>query len=610
MNKILENINKLNYELINENDTILNKIKKIPIKPNYINIDKFNEFYNFENNTKILDNNTNILDNSQQLIFPNIPLHISSNSDVLVNNIMTNFNIIDKYNTQRQQNYKNFLKTKPKEVNIVKKDTNKNNVLSEINDYLTLDFKINKNNFDDEYCFNDINDFSIKYNNDFSTKYNKDNIKIYSDELNSIFPKSLEVIENYNIENLIINPNFNKFINPSNKQQIIPQNMSLFVPYNFDKQIFVLINKFIENNYTILVEKCNNLKKTPYNTETLLNRLEIKSPKILQEELQELVNIINNNVNLNFLALEDNYYEFIKQIEKRIELLYVNKNSINDYIKNYNQIIDNIENVNNTINKYNSTIKELQIKYDDLYNQYINHSEKLRVDLKNFYDGELNKKYYNKTAGIIENYKLLIKFLIVYNERMDYKTLNSKSKQNYLIYKVKIPTQQKGGFDKIFDSIVNISLTHNNNLEQKIRFNNLLFYSHILFIINYAKANIERYIIHKINLNELKAYLNITNKLLQIIKTDNDQILRPYFLRYHYFNLKIVNKFLNKLKNNWTTDISSNNCNKEIIKILKNNDNIYFNLLNLKYTSSMKRSIFIFIALKPILDNVYNYIKK
>ena len=63
-----------------------------------------------------------------------------------------------------------------------------------------------------------------------------------------------------------------------------------------------------------------------------------------------------------------------------------------------------------------------------------------------------------------------------------------------------------------------------------------------------------------------------------------------------------MNNFLKKLLDNWINNLVPNDCNKEIIKLQK--ENIYFNLLDKRYTPSMKKAIFIFLALKPILDKI------
>ena len=80
-----------------------------------------------------------------------------------------------------------------------------------------------------------------------------------------------------------------------------------------------------------------------------------------------------------------------------------------------------------------------------------------------------------------------------------------------------------------------------------------------------------------------------------------------YFFKYHYFNLKIVYSFLNKLDKLWVNP-KLNNCNTEIIKLYSTenemNNNIYFNLLDTKYTPSMKKAIFIFFGMKVILDKL------
>jgi len=69
-----------------------------------------------------------------------------------------------------------------------------------------------------------------------------------------------------------------------------------------------------------------------------------------------------------------------------------------------------------------------------------------------------------------------------------------------------------------------------------------------------------------------------------------------------------VYSFLNKLDKLWTFP-KSNKCNEEIIKLYSkenemNNNNIYFNLLDIKYTPSMKKAIFIFFGMKVILDKL------
>jgi tagatose-1,6-bisphosphate aldolase non-catalytic subunit AgaZ/GatZ len=96
---------------------------------------------------------------------------------------------------------------------------------------------------------------------------------------------------------------------------------------------------------------------------------------------------------------------------------------------------------------------------------------------------------------------------------------------------------------------------------------------------------------------------------LESIKNKSDKNIKNYyFFKYHYFNLKIVYSFLNKLNKSWTKPKTSM-CNKEIIKLYDENEmnnRIYFNLLDTKYTPSMKKAIFIFFGVKVILDKLFS----
>jgi hypothetical protein len=163
-------------------------------------------------------------------------------------------------------------------------------------------------------------------------------------------------------------------------------------------------------------------------------------------------------------------------------------------------------------------------------------------------------------------------------------------------------------FNNYFKEIIDINNKPKDNInisENKVRLNNLLFYSHILFIINFTNFG-SRQIISHINKSDTNKYYTTTNILLEIIKK-KDNIIGNYFLKYHYFNLKIVNKFLEKLINLWY-DPKENDCNKFILDIYKENKEInnyvYFNLLDINYSKSLKKAIFIFFGFKTILDNL------
>ena len=630
MYNILESINDLiNTKNINTDyKNVLDKIKELPSKYSVIDNTQFNEFYNFEKNTKISKKK----DNENILFFPEKTLDINYDIEN-IKNISEHYKANMKNIINREKNYTDFLQTNLPKVKNQKLPTN--NLLNKIIKYIKLEFDNSNLIFDDKYCFKHIETFSMAFNslksNNLIAKNDQEKIKIiqiYNNELNIISQKSLEVIENYNIEALIINPDLKKLqkidltkLQKTDLTKIINlQNNLLFTSYDIDNDlIFNIIDKFIISNYDLMVDTYLRLDDTPKinDINNLLKRLGIDNPRYLLEEFDRLKSIIIDDEDLNILASFHDYFKFIDTIEKNIykiidinkNIINLKKNKINDYIKYYYDIQNNINKINDEIKLFNIDIDEISKEINVLRDYYQKKTKNLVTK---------NSIPENKINSIIKKYYSLIKFLEKHNNLMDDKQKNSKNIGNYLDFKIElddtkqnydalinflkiyINKDQSGGFNDYFDNIVDISLSQNNNLAHKIRFNNLLFFSHILFIINYTQMR-DRQIIQKINLDDVNKYLQITNDLLAIIKLNNN-ILGTYFLKYHYFNLKIINNFLAKLKNNWNNvNILPNECNEEIIKI---NVYKYFNLLNKNYTPSMKKAIFIFIALKPILDKL------
>ena len=629
MNKLLDDISKLQLQITNKkNLEIINtELKTLPREYSKINKNTFNEFYNFEN--KYEEKKLSNID----IIFPEDSLGIQD------------MHRVDAINTEVDRIHTNIIKRndiyskalKDSNINEIhsklteSRESSAFNLIDMIKLYKHIDFKISNDNFDDEFCINngnqEYNSF-IRYsyiNNEVDTLKN---IKKYNNELNAIFYRSLEVIKHYDIEKLIIDPELSNideilktnlrltddFIESLSKNSFILSKNSFILSYELTPELFLNLDQHMIINYDLLVDKIN-IINDPRKLKNLLERINMSAEYLvdIKSLLDEKKIYCNSSPDLLYLSSElipkiDTAIKAIKAINK------INKENISQYIifilsieKEYELIIKTIKEFNHKIVENNKNYEELYKKFEGFNKYIVSFPAKIT---------EINNKMLslNTQSNNFDKMQLLKDSIIIYNNFLDKQQKKPGQVYNYTTHKIDL--SQYGGsvneFNDYFNKLVDISINVNKNddiSEHKIRFNNLLFYSHVLYIVNYT--NKERIITSHINRVDVKKYLNIIENILKSIKNKSDKNMKNYyFFKYHYFNLKIVYSFLNKLDKLWTFP-KSNKCNEKIIKLYNTenemNNNIYFNLLDIKYTPSMKKAIFIFFGMKVILDSIDNY---
>jgi hypothetical protein len=624
MNKLLDDISKLQTNITDKGnlENVYTELKKLPTEYSKINKNIFNEFYNFENKYE-KKKSSNI-----DIIFPedSLEIHDMHRVDAIndeVDRIHTN--IIkrnDIYNKAIEDSNINEIHSKLTR----NRESSGLNLIDMIQLYKQIDMKISDDNFDDEFCINngnqEYNSF-IKYSNELKDSDIVKNIKKYNNELNTIFDRSLEIIEYYDIEKLIVNPELNSigkvlktnlrltddFINTL-------QHNSLILSYELTPELFSSLDEHIISNYDLLVDTIN-IQTEPMKLENLLKRIDMNAEYLSNIKSALVEKRINCNSTPDLIYLSSKLIQQIDVLIMKIDSIKninkINKENISQYITLILSIEEEYESIDKTINEFYIKIEKIVRDNEKLFSALASVLEELR-----------KKKYsdYPKLNTIIEE-KLMKLDNIQLNTFDKMQSLNEFIKDKYnkflmqssILHKYKkfiieLPTQYGGSvnqFNDYFNKLVDISINVNKNddiSEHKIRFNNLLFYSHVLYIVNYT--NKKRIITSHINRNDVKKYLKIITYILKSIKNNSEGDIIYYFFKYHYFNLKIVYDFLYKLNRSWTKP-KTNICNEEIIKLYNQdnlNINIYFNLLDKKYTPSMKKAIFIFFGIKVILDKL------
>lgn len=335
------------------------------------------------------------------------------------------------------------------------------------------------------------------------------------------------------------------------------------------------LNEFynVELNQRITNRNENNDEKIKFNF-----------PNIDQLKPSEMINynyIIDNSKNIDrtkfdILINQNKYYHMIDSIVAPFDSVtnveeYISKNNYNikensfsdtiiqEYIEitllEYGFLLQNFvinDMINGVINNYNFFVKNINDEWsvDELLFKFKFGKLKYTNTL-NIIPYEFNDTLFEKISKhIIKNYNMLV-------------------------------NTQIGGFNHKFGSIVDLANKNFLNIKQnkdqrKIQLNNFLFFNHILFILNYPNSvKTEKYLFKQ----DIEKYYQQINELLLNIK-DND-----YLFLYHYVNLKIVKNLLEELKNNI-------------------NNHIYFNMIDINYSLSLKKAIFIFVLFRPILDKI------
>ena len=606
-------LNKINDDLNKEKDNIIEIHEKLKQKENIFsefNEKKFNEFYDYEKKIRIKEKN-----DEYELKFPEQKLEIEDDTPIIsdiersIDNSYTNIQ-------RRQVNYEQFLNTLKLLPVITTSQKVRDDFLIEFNKYINLDFKIYKDDFDDEYCLKK-NLINIKFKIDQPqiVKQYINEKKEFNLNLNEFFVESLEVIEWYDIEKLIINPDLNKILKLPLNSTIIGNtttNISNFISYesincDYIKSIIIKYYDFLVTNYDKLDINFDNTQLDK-RLQPEFTKLQLQYDKLykdnkaildvnfkLKEKIESKISVFNSfDLKEKIINYEKHnsdykkYNNFINKIKLENEILIkINTVIISEFKKQIKSLKVGFEKINNSLLEIEKEINEVE-----KYNQIINLIEK--------YNRKLISKTKESTSGLDYNsYQVDITTLF----RDDSVSLKLISKLN----KQQIKQNGGSGFDQYFSKIVDLTVKQTNNLEFKIKFNKLLFYCHALFIINYKYK--PRNIITKINYIAVNKYLYATNYILELFKQYSNFLkpqlknIKEYFLKYHYINIKLLNNFLTKLKNNWIYVPLINKCNKDILSF-NQKDKIYFKLLNIEYNISMKKAIFILIALKPILDDI------
>jgi len=624
MNKLLDDISKLQLQITDTQylENIDTELKTLPIEYSKVNKNTFNEFYNFENKyEKKKPSNIDIIFPEDSLEIQDIHSVDAINDEVdrIHTNIKERSDIYSKALEDSNINEIHSKLTKTRESSAF-------NLIDMIELYKRIDMIISDDNFDDEFCINNGKqsfDSFINYNYINNEVEKLKNIKIYNNELNTIFDRSLEIIKNYDIEKLIIDPELSNIdnilsINLRLTDYFIDtlQNNSFILSYELTPELFSNLDQHIISNYNLLVDGIN-IRNDPRKLENLLERINMTQKYLLdiKLKLKEIKGYCNSSPDLIYLS-----FKLIQQIDALIKKINstikdINKENISQYIILILSIEEEYTSIDKTIIDFNHKIVENNNNYEELYEKFKNFNKHILL----FPDkiNEINTKMLslNTQSNNFDKMRLLKDSIIIYNNFLDKQQERSESKNSKIVYNYtthKIDLSQYGGsineFNDYFNKLVDISINVNKNddiSEHKIRFNNLLFYSHVLYIVNYT--NKERIITSHINRHDVKKYLKIIENILKSIKNKSDKNIKNYyFFKYHYFNLKIVYSFLHKLDKLWVNP-KSNKCNEQIIKLYNTENemnNIYFNLLDKKYTPSMKKAIFIFFGMKVILDSI------
>jgi hypothetical protein len=627
MNKLLDDISKLQLQITNKKnlENIDTELKKLPREYSKINKNTFNEFYNFENKyEKKKPNNIDI-------IFPEDSIRVQDmhSVDAINDEVERLHSNIEK----RNNIYSNALKgSKINEIHSKLTETRKSSgfdLIDMIELYKRIDMKISDDNFDDEFCINNGNQLFGSFNkyNYINNEVEKlKNVKKYNNELNTIFDRSLEVIKFYDIEKLIIDPELGivEDILETNLRlsdaflDTIQQN-SFILSYELTPELFSNLDEHMITNYNSLVSGIN-IQIDPNKLENLLKRIDMSQKYLsnIKLELKKIKKYCNSSPDLIYLSSElipkvDSLIKKLDSIVKNIN--DINKENISRHITLILSIKKEYESINETIKEFYIKIVENNNNYEKLYEKFKDSKNKIRIHDPKIEEINTIMLSLDIQSNNFDKMELLKDTIRIYNNFLNKKQKISERnnhKTGYDYTALKIDLSQYGGsvnkFNDYFNKLVDISINvrKNNDIsEHKIRFNNLLFYSHILYIINYT--NKERIITSHINRFDVNKYLKKIISILESIKNKSDKNIETYyFFKYHYFNLKIVYDFLHKLDNSWIKPETSM-CNEEIIKLYDENEmnnRIYFNLLDTKYTPSMKKAIFIFFGMKVILDKL------
>ena len=557
------------YETEDINNYIIN-VSKYNITDSYFKLvsnelNKYNISYNED--IDIIYSNNNIY-NLEKINFYNSSI---KNIEIVLNNTINNFNLLQELNKYNVSNIIPFIRSKNNKNIIQYKIFIKNDIpfihkdilelwINEENDYFkinTINLKVKYLNIDDYYNII-ISDNKILFN------FKNENLFVNDIKINIdyILKKILNVTYTYNIYNPLFtikkcNIIYNYNINNINYNLIYLK--LLFIISIFYTDTILDINYIKEN-----ISKLSNLKeincyyKKSLNYKYPIDEMNIlRDAKSIKQKKMELKKI-KENIKYNF-DIEEQLY---KSAKSKINLLILyNNNNLIFNIKNILNI-NKLNDLNYIFNKYLLLISN-DISLYNLYNSF---------NIDNLKQYELN------------NYNNIIENSVLY-----YNIVNKiYSKLNINASNIEISDITLNKLDDFFNDIVDI----NYNTEIIIPDFNTLINKKNKTILN---INNGEFIINNIP-QIILDNLNIKNNKIKILKYDNDAFkillcLINLFIKINYKiniitfieinNSKIFN-YLNEVKKLFTLEIYIN-------KILLITD--YIKILNINIIDNIKHKI-------------------
>lgn len=390
-------------------------------------------------------------------------------------------------------------------------------------------------------------------------------------------------------------------------------------------QIDYISNSFFDSNLDPKIGE-DNLEKIKFvelvNPEPILQQTGFFIQNI-EDDLKKLVRLINNHIDLD----KEKLVEYESGINHKMEALVIIDRKIDETIGEINRI-------NNTYTDYIKQYDTITFVLDDKYfypNECINehNPEMITYSSINTSDEELNVNAefqllkesiqhinilnpIDKTttiAKLMTDHNTLDKLLIGGSKIVTIPTSSVQRTQSYGIQ------SHENYYQHVLDYSIKLEeiqrkFSYFKNKCRSFNIKYIRMYNHVLFIVNYLKLTVldqnkDYQIYNYIGLNTLIYYKEIVSKILESI--DKKTTLGKYFNKYHYINIKILEKFFNFVKMNWKEyGTYCNKFKKEDDKTLGRvkNATSKLHLYNneLLGDKSIKKSIFIFNAMKDLLD--------
>ena len=541
---VLFNSNCINIDLISQ------VFKIFDCKINDSDLIWSNIFDNFDNYDSdiIIDKHFNNNNNNNIFkLFSKGWINKNALNDMIINNLINNFN---NTNNVIINNFNEFVRYLNKIIINSSHDCNYNMYeilfITDDNIFENNVNDLNNNNTNDEYLYltelaKTISNNKAKYFKSInlntitliSNNNNNNNISNFNHCFTISQISSLFLGNNYSVTNIneLLN-NINIVIDSANQTTIL--NSKLTIEGNKDISLFLDVmnypyEKKDHNNIEIFVGNLLLSEKKQINiiskivlTSKHLSSFEMPLFKcymeynVTKEYKDKIININNNNNNNNLIRSKTDI------LNSSVSVVYNDCNSL----KYKNKFLSYIKNENNKINEsvchnhkvyiryYYSKVSELieniiyTIKYDDYNNNnsiYFELIEQIKIltDIikKDLLDNVINNILYNDNENDVNNINLFLKDDDIYNAFKDnlLNIVNNNNKSSNVVSLIN---------DYLYDYSKN-SLNYNEDIQS---FNKRLFYSYLLFIINYCLLlndlnNVENILVNK----QSKDYYDLIN---------------------------------------------------------------------------------------------------